>query len=191
MYNETNNYCEVLISRQPDRMVSRAMTAYVVLAVITGILAVIVHILYLLLTALCLFLRWRLQQKANVEFEYQFWGRQLDVDCIFGSAKRQQLVSYAMDEVELVARADDPVVEQYQSLLPAGEEVKTRDLTDREPDGRPVYVMYAREDLNLVRVLLQPSHEMLRQMWRIAPRVVHIPDSIREEPKDPEDLEEA
>ena len=183
MYDESNNFCEVLISREPDKTVILLSRIYVALAVITGLLALFVNLLYLILTVACILLRRSVLNKASVEFEYEFWGRQLDVDLIRNGEKRDKLVTYLMDEVEILAQED------YRALLDAGTQVKTRDLTDQDPQGRPVYIMYAHEDVNLVQVRLQPSHEMLRQMWRVAPRIVHIPESIRREPEDLPDEE--
>lgn len=189
MYDESNNFCEVLISREPDKKVILVSRIYVALAVITGLLALFVNLLYLILTVACILLRRSVLNKASVEFEYEFWGRQLDVDLIRNGEKRDKLVTYLMDEVEILAREGDPLLEDYRALLDAGTQVKTRDLTDQDPQGRPVYIMYAHEDVNLVQVRLQPSHEMLRQMWRVAPRIVHIPESIRREPEDLPDEE--
>lgn len=184
MYNESNNYCEVLVSRTPDKKLVLFSRLYVALAVITGLFALLFNLFYLILTALCLFLRWRMLNQAFVEFEYQFWGRQLDVDCIINSSKRKKLVTYQMDEAEILAREDDPVLQNYLELLGPNASYKTRDLTDRAPAGRPVYILFAREQLDLVKVRLQPSHEMLRQMWYIAPNIVHIPPEVRKEPEE-------
>lgn len=182
MYDESNNYCEVLISRDRDKKVSLAGNLYIVMAVVTALLAFFVHPFYLLLTVICLVLRWQLMQKADVEFEYQFWGRQLDVEVIYGGEKRKKLTTYQMDDVEIMAREDDPILEDYQAISFGESAVKTRDLTDKDPNGRPVYLMYVREN-ELVRVRLQPSHEMLRNMWRVAPKAVHIPDEIKQPPQ--------
>lgn len=160
MYDESNNFCEVLISREPDKKVILVSRIYVALAVITGLLALFVNLLYLILTVACILLRRSVLNKASVEFEYEFWGRQLDVDLIRNGEKRDKLVTYLMDEVEILAREGDPLLEDYRALLDAGTQVKTRDLTDQDPQGRPVYIMYAHEDVNLVQVRLQPSHEM-------------------------------
>lgn len=182
MYDESNNYCEVLISPETDKKVALVGSLYIVLAVITGLLAFFFNLLYLLLTVLCLVLRQQTLSRAAVEFEYQFWGRQMDVDLIRNGEKRSHLVTYLLDEVEILAKEDDPVLERYRGLL-GQSQPKTRDLTDRAPDGRPVYVMYAHEGTDLVQVRLQPTHEMLRGMWRLAPNVVHIPEDVKKEPE--------
>lgn len=182
MYDESNNYCEVLISPETDKKVALLGNLYIALAVITGLLAFFLNLLYLLLTILCLVLRWQTLSRTAVEFEYQYWGRQLDVDLIRNGEKRSHLVTYLMDELEILAKEDDPVLERYRGLL-GQTQAKTRDLTDRAPDGRPVYVMYTHEGTDLVQVRLQPSHEMLRQMWRSAPSLVHIPEQVKKEPE--------
>lgn len=184
MYDESNNFCEVLISREPTKAVQAVAKIYIGLMVFTALLGLFVHFLFLPLTLACFLLRRNTLNKASVEFEYEFWGRQLDVDLIQNGEKRVKLVTYLMDEVEILARENDPLLEDYRALLDDGVQVKSRDLTDMDPEGRPVYVMYAHEDMNLVQVRIQPSHEMLRQMWRVAPSIVHIPEEIRREPED-------
>ena len=57
MYDESNNFCEVLISREPDKKVVLVSRIYVGLAVFTAILALFLNLLYLILTAACILLR--------------------------------------------------------------------------------------------------------------------------------------
>lgn len=190
MYNESNNYCEVLIAREPDQKALLTARVFLALAILTGVLGLLWNLLFFILTILLALLYRQKVSGAAVEFEYQFWGRQLDVDCIRNASSRRKLVTYQMDEAEILAREDDPVLERYQALLGSQEPVRTRDFTDGDPEGRPVYVLYAREGTDLVRVRLQPTHEMLRQMWRVTPNLVHIPASIRQEPETEEGLED-
>lgn len=182
MYTEENNYCEVLISPDVPKEVRIISVAYIAAAVVCVLAGLFLNLIYLLLAVLCLVIRYTALRKARVEYEYQFWGRQLDVDRIQNSDKRKHFATYHMDNVEIMARADDPILENYRNLL-NGAQPKKVDLTDRDPFSAPVYLMYVQEP-SLLEVRLQPSREMLRQMWRVAPRQVLIPEELKQTSED-------
>ena len=184
MYNESNNYCEVLISPPPERGPILAGQVCLSAGILAALMGLFLHPLFFLLTIGALVLRHQFQSKALVEYEYQFWGRQLDIESITNGDRRRSLVTYQLDEAELLAPEGDPVVERYCSLSGEAGQAPVRDLTNRIPQSQPVYLLYAREGMALVQVRLQPSEEMLRQMWRVAPSIVHIPSSLRRDPEE-------
>lgn len=179
MYNEDNNYCEVVITPEPPKALKTINILYIVLAVVTALLAIIISPLLFLVAALCLFLRNKMQKQANIELEYQFWGRQLDIEMVTGDEKRKQVATFQMDEVEIMAREDAPALEEYRGRM-EGRAVKKMDLTDHDPYSSAVYVMYVRADQELLEVRLQPSREMLRKMWQVAFRTVRIPRELQQ-----------
>ncbi|MCC8128707.1 MAG: hypothetical protein LIO51_02060 [Clostridiales bacterium] len=179
MYDEESNYCETLITPTVPRSVRNVCIAYVVLAVLCVIAAVLVTWWALLIGILSLVLRWKTLQMISAEYEYQFWGRQLDVEAIESNDKRRPVATFHLDDVECMAREDAPEIEAYRSVL-GSEQPARMDLTDRNPLGMPVYLMFVRDDV-LREVRLQPSREMLRKMWQAAPRAVHIPEELKAE----------
>lgn len=180
MVNESNNYCETLIRPAPDGT-ARLLTGVCLGAAVLCLLLFLLFggWLFLLLTAAVLVLWYFNRRRSQVEYEYQFWGRQLDIECIYGAEKRKPLATYQMDQVEALAPQGDASLADYQ-----GRQMPTRDLTARAADGAEVYAMYVR-DGELRRVLLQPSEEMLRNMWRVAPERVHIPARLRAQAEEP------
>ncbi len=179
MYDEESNYCETLITPTIPKSVRIASTAYIVLAVLCVISAVLVTWWSLLIAILSLVLRWKTLQVTSTEYEYQFWGRQLDIEAIERGGKRRPLVTFQLDDVECMAREDAPETAAYRKVL-GGERTLQMDLTDRNPLGTPVYLMFVRDEM-LREVRLQPSREMLRKMWRAAPGAVHIPEELKTE----------
>ncbi|MCD8381356.1 MAG: hypothetical protein LUC30_00345 [Clostridiales bacterium] len=179
MYDEESNYCETLITPMIPRSVHVASVAYVVLTVLCVIAALLVTWWALIIAVLSLVLRWKTLQLTTTEYEYQFWGRQLDVEAIERNDKRRPLATFRLDDVECMAREDAPEIRAYRSVL-GGERTAYMDLTDRNPLGMPVYLMFVRDDV-LREVRLQPSREMLRKMWQAAPGAIHIPEELQAE----------
>lgn len=184
MYNESNNYCEVLISPPPERGPILAGQVCLAAGILAALLGLLIHPLLFLAAIGALALSYQFRGKAQVEYEYQFWGRQLDIETITNGDRRRSLVTYSLDEAELLAQEEDPVVERYRSLSGEAGQAPVRDLTNRIPNSQPVYLLYAREGTQLVQVRLQPTEEMLRHMWRVAPSVVHIPSNLRKDPEE-------
>ncbi|MBQ3090442.1 MAG: hypothetical protein IJD21_07805 [Oscillospiraceae bacterium] len=176
MFTENNNYCEVLISPPPVKNVKLMGTLYVVVAVICAVVGLLINPLYLILTVVCGFLGRKVLGQANTEYEYQFWGRQLDVEAVQGGETRKPIGTFMMDNVQLMAQEDSPLVADFRRIH--GDKAKKLDLTDRDPYGAPVYVMFIQEE-ELFEVRLQPSREMLRKMWQVAYRTVHIPQELK------------
>ncbi|MCC8182806.1 MAG: hypothetical protein LIO45_07560 [Clostridiales bacterium] len=179
MYEEESNYCETLVTPAVPQSVRTVCAAYVVLAVICAIAAVLVTWWALIISALSLVLRWKTLQVTATEFEYQFWGRQLDIEAIEPNSKRRPVATFFLDNVECMAQEDAPEIEAYRSVLD-GEQTVKMDLTDRNPLGMPIYLMFVRDNV-LKEVRIQPSREMLRKMWRAAPKAVYIPEELKEE----------
>ncbi|MCD7880872.1 MAG: hypothetical protein LUG47_04225 [Clostridiales bacterium] len=179
MYDEDSNYCETLITPTIPKSVRFASAAYIVLAVLCVIAAVFVTWWTLIIAVLSLVLRWKTLQVTSTEYEYQFWGCQLDIEAIERGEKRRSLATFQLDDVECMAREDAPEIAAYRKVL-GSEGTLRMDLTDRNPAGVPVYLMFVRDEV-LREVRLQPSREMLRKMWRAAPKAVHIPESLKTE----------
>ncbi len=174
MLNESNNYCETLVRSAGDKT-ARLLTTVCAVAAAALILLFLLFggLLLLLLAAASVALWYFNRRRCQVEYEYQFWGRQLDIECIYGAEKRKPLATYQMDQVEVMAREGDEALASYQ-----GRQLPTRDLTDGGRSGAAVYVMYVNAP-DLRRIRLQPSPEMLCNMWRVAPQQVKLPPEVR------------
>lgn len=178
MFDETNNYCDLRITPEPPKAAKNIKVLYILMAAVTAFVGLVIHPIFLLVFAFCLYMRYKTLNQVDFSLEYQFWARQLDVEMITGDDKHKPLATYHMDNVEIMAKEEDPALEAYRSGL-RGEPERKMDLTDHNPYGSAVYVMYVREDGDLIRVRLQPSREMLRKMWQVAPRAVHIPEELK------------
>lgn len=179
MFDETNNYCDLLITPEPPKAAKTIKVVFILMAILTAFMGLVLHPIFLLVFVFCLYMRHKTLNQIEFSLEYQFWARQLDVEMITGDDKHKPLITIPMDNVEIMAREDDPALEAYCSRL--GEEPDRKmDLTDHDPYGRTVYVMYTRDEGDLLRVRLQPSREMLRKMWQVAPRAVRIPQELKE-----------
>ncbi|MBQ9166128.1 MAG: hypothetical protein IJX71_04310, partial [Oscillospiraceae bacterium] len=163
----------------PPKAAKSIKVVYILLAVLTGVMGLLLHPIFLLVFVFCLYMRYKTLNQVDFSLEYQFWARQLDIEMITGDDKHKPLATYYMDHVEIMAKEGDPALEAYCSGL-TEEPAKKMDLTDHNPYGSTVYVMYVREDGELIRVRLQPSREMLRKMWQVAPRAIHIPEELKQ-----------
>ena len=178
MFTENNNYCEVIITPQPPKMAKVLNLLYIALAVVSALMGLLMSPLLLLLIFLCLFMRKLTLAKLNYKLEYQFWGRQLDVEMITGDDKRKNIGTYHLDKLKLMAKEDDPALETARKEL-AGKNLRIFDLTDHNPVGTDVYIMLMDEGAEVLEVHIQPSREMLRKMWQVAFRAVRIPKELK------------
>ena len=108
--------------------------------------------------------------RLNVEWEYTYMDAELDVDKIFNRAKRKRVGTYEIKKAEIIAPANSHRLDYHNN----NKKMKVMDFTSLMPERQKyVYAMIIEDDKNgMLKVLFEPSEEMLKDMYRRAPRTV-------------------
>ena len=108
--------------------------------------------------------------KLNVEWEYTYVDAELDVDKIFNRAKRKRVGTYEIKKAEIIAPANSHRLDYHNN----NQKMKVMDFTSLFPERQKyVYAMIIEDDKNgMLKVLFEPSQQMLEDMRRRAPRTV-------------------
>ncbi len=108
----------------------------------------------------------------NVEWEYTYANAELDVDKIMNRAKRKRMATYEIKKAEIIAPANSHRLDYHNN----NKKMKVMDFTSLFPERQKnVYAMIIEDDKNgLLKVLFEPSQEMLNDMRMRAPRTVFL-----------------
>lgn len=105
---------EILIKRKPDlmeQMLKNALIAVMVMLFITGILGnPIMIVVGLLVVLLCYFVF----PRFNVEYEYNYFHGEIDVDKIFSKRKRKRMGTYNLEQVVEIVPTGSKELERYR-----------------------------------------------------------------------------
>lgn len=107
--------------------------------------------------------------RYNLEWEYQYVNGELDVDRILNKARRKRMASYDIATAEMVAPLSSHRLDYYNN----NSKIKTIDYTSGDSENeKQIYVMLTPGKDGLVKVLFEPSEQMLKDMRVKAPRKV-------------------
>ena len=121
-------YTEQLIKKQTsmkDLVTKAVLAAFAIVSVLT----VFIFPVGLLIPIVVIALVWFLMTRLDVEYEYLYINGDLDIDKIMHKSKRKRLFSANVKEVEILAPADSPQLNQYQRA-------RVLDLSSCSKDGR-------------------------------------------------------
>lgn len=90
-------------------------------------------------------------KSKTVEYEYIFTNGTLDIDMIIAGGRRGRVISISPAEMERIAPIDVPYDGQFKTL-----NCSTKDETDDL-----YYIITQRHDVGTVRVLFNPTEEMM------------------------------
>lgn len=107
-------------------------------------------------------------QQTDVEYEYMYLSGECQVDKICGKMRRKGCGKIEMSKVEIIAPEDSQVLDEYERQV-----YKLRDFSSLEADVDR-YVVFQRNDSNLIKVIFEPNEDILKEMQMSAPRKVHI-----------------
>ncbi len=104
---------------------------------------------------------------TDLEYEYLYLDRELIIDKVMAKTKRKRVATYTVDRMEILAPLRSYQLDSYKNR-----NVKIKDYSIREelkPDLR--YALYYQGGL---KVLLNPSPELVKAIRNIAPRKVFM-----------------
>ncbi|MDE7014273.1 MAG: hypothetical protein K2P19_06305 [Kineothrix sp.] len=104
---------------------------------------------------------------ADLEYEYLYLDKEITIDKVMAKSKRKRVVKYEVERMEILAPIKSWHIDEFKNRT-----VKTVDYSsgmEKQPDLR--YVMYYEGNL---KVILEPSMEMVKAIKNIAPRKVFM-----------------
>ena len=113
----------------------------------------------------------KITSMCDEEYEYIFLNGDLEFAKIIGKKKRKELLSVAMNEVELVAPLSSDKLAPYEKG--DSSRYQERDYSSAFPNHRnQMYAMICRTENQAYRIIFEPNEKLIEAMWQLAPRVV-------------------
>lgn len=157
-----NERIEILVKRKTP--VVMKITVYV-LALLAVFLIYMFGILAILFSIVAGALAWFVATRSNVEYEYTYFDKELDVDVIFSMQKRKHITTYDLAQLEVLAPRGSYHLDAFKNR-----DVKTKDFSTQFPENeKNVYVMYL---AGSEKVIFEPTPELVKTIANIAPRKV-------------------
>ena len=130
---------------------------------VTGIMAMeftLINFGALLIGGGAAFLLWRFKDNFRIEYEYSFTNGEMDFAMVLGNARRKNLTSVRMREVEAGGWVDGPSFARYDSMKDAKHH-------DFFINGKQrLYFIYFIRDGKKHLLLMEPSQEMVDMMCK-------------------------
>lgn len=104
-------------------------------------------------------------KRTNLEYEYQYYNGDLDIDQIAGRQKRKRMFSIKLREIDIMARTDTAILDGYKGL-------KVFDCSSNQ--GNITYTIILEHLGEKVRVVIEPNEEILANIKYYEPRKVII-----------------
>lgn len=160
-------YSECLVKRKTPAKYTAVKTMLLVITVLVIAASVFIPLviyvgLLLIVLNVFLFRRW------DLEYEYIYYDKELQIDKIMGKSKRKKAAEFNLQNLEIMAPADSYLLDGYKSV-----QYREMDFTSLE-EGHKVYVMIVGGDKERVKVRFEPDGQLLKGMKLGAPSKVHI-----------------
>ena len=105
----------------------------------------------------------------HIEWEYQYVNGELDIDKIMNKQKRKRVKSFETTSAEIIA----PVCSHRLDYYNNNTRMKTLDFTSADPERTNlVYAMIITDGNETVKVLFEPTTDMIKDIRLKAPRKV-------------------
>lgn len=154
----TENLIEQLVAKHETKGTKMKKIALIVLTVLS------VPIFFPVFTIIFLLLDVFFFGRMNVEYEYTFFMGDLDVAKVTNKSTRKKLFAINLKDVDVIAPTGAPELLGYQRL-------KKLDCTTSTP-GNKTYELVGKKGEDKVRLLFEPSEDLLQAMHRMEPRKV-------------------
>lgn len=100
---------------------------------------------------------------ADLEYEYLYVDKEISIDKVMAKSRRKRVAAYDIQRMEILAP-----VKSYHLDAFKNREMKTVDYSSRTDENKKYMMVY---EGNL-RILLEPSAEMVKAIQAVAPRKV-------------------
>lgn len=160
----SETYVECLVKQKQSAVGKIAKVLLIILTVIF-VLAMLVFPLAFLLAVAAGIGAYFVNLFTDLEYEYLYLDKELVVDKVMAKSRRKRVGSYTIDRIEILAPIKSYHLDNYKNR-----NVTTKDYSvgeELQPDKR--FAMYYEGGM---RILLNPSEEMVKAMRNAAPRKI-------------------
>lgn len=156
-------YTEQLIKKQADTK-DMVIKAVLVAVAIVSVVMVFMFPVGLIIPIVIIALVWFLISRLNVEYEYLYVNGDLDIDKIMNKSKRKRIFSTNVEEMELLAPADSPRLDQFRNA-------RVINLSSGRADAR-LYAMVVSNSGQMAKLIFEPNDTIIEGLFMLAPRKV-------------------
>lgn len=151
-------YYEQLVSRKsrPLDMVLRILTILVIVAVAIFGMPFLGFFSIFLAVVLAFLAYYFIFPRLDVEYEYILLNHDMEVDAIYSKAKRKKMMTFDIQQAEIVAPKSSPRLHSYQP-------VKTYDFSSGQTDAAAYSIMLM-IDQKLTCINIEPDEKMMNHM---------------------------
>lgn len=161
MVSET--YVECLVARKPS-FVIRVLKAVLIMLTAFFVLVGVAFIPGFLLAIATGVGAYFSHMNADVEYEYLYLDKEISIDKVMAKSKRKRVAVYDVERMEILAPVKSYHLDSYKNR-----ELKTVDYSSGLNDDNRTYMMVYEGS---VKILLEPSAEMVKAIRMVAPRKV-------------------
>lgn len=160
-------YDECLVKQQPPSYAPVLKGIMILLCVLSLVFAILlpVGIVGLLISG---FLTYLVFQNMDLEYEYLYINGQLTIDKIMGKSKRKNVWDGDLEQVSTVT-----LVNPLQAANQRPDRMKVYDCSSKR-DGAKIYSLVAQAGQGSIKIIFEPSEEMIRHMRKKYPSKVQI-----------------
>lgn len=163
-----NDYIEYLIKRRMTPGGIAARVGSVLLVIVCVMLYSVLNFIAFGMSVVAAYLVRYTFQTTDVEFEYTYFSGECRFDKIMAKRKRKSMAVMEMDKVELIAPENDDRLSEYEK-----KEYQLKKFTSGEEDAKR-YTAFMRNDSNLIKIVFEPSEEIIKSMQAYSPRKVIV-----------------
>ena len=157
-----NERIEVMVKRKTPVVMKVTQYALIIVAVFLVYMFGIFAILFSVIAGV---LAWFVGTRSNIEYEYTYFDKELDVDVIYSMQKRKHIKTYDLAQLEVLAPMGSYHLDAFKNR-----DIKARDFSTQFPENeKNVYVMYL---AGSEKVIFEPTPELVKTIANIAPRKV-------------------
>ena len=158
--NET--YYEILVKKKSTVGLKIAQIAMILLSIFFVFMMLMGAIWGLQLTAVCIAAYYFLSLRNNVEYEYLYVDKELQIDRILARSKRKRMETLDLKQLEILAPARSHELDSYRN----GKYAKADYTSGDETKNRYILI------INGKQIIFEPSEEMVKTIKMFAPRKV-------------------
>ncbi len=169
-----DTYREILIKKEKSPAAGLLRGALIVVNALVFAAGILLHPLFLLVgVVLAAVLVLLVFPRFDVEYEYLYVNGSFDIDVIYARQKRKKAASYDLNDMEFLAPAQSHALDSYKN----GGDIKLRDFTSGNPEVKSYILVFNREKQREL-VKMELDDEVIRDIRRLAPRKVDLPDRV-------------
>lgn len=162
----SDTYVECLVKAKQSAVAKFFKILLIVLTVLLCVAGVIIPFGFLL-ALVTGFAAYFVNLYSDIEYEYLYLDKEINVDKILAKSKRKRVATYSVDRMEVFAPINSYHLDNYKNR-----NVKAKDLSIGEvqqPDLR--YAMYYEGG---GKIIFSPSEDLVKALKNVAPRKVFM-----------------